>query len=112
MASQKNKIPVFLLGQIDGPPPEFVTKSFAAMLVTDCYASYVNPAQHKVGIQMRTKIALPALKAEYRRMTSRAIPVILPPREPEPLVLSYPRLGQESDARERQAQLWMKATRF
>ncbi len=115
-----NRLPVFLPLTKSSPefpalPPHRVSPTRAALLVRINWAKYVQPKNPRLGIVLIFAMTWAEVKNQlFRVNTTRpvTVPKILPPHEPEPIVLSYPRMGQETDARERQAALWMNATRF
>ncbi len=90
----------------------YASRSFAIVVVADRLAKWVNPQEPKAGIVLLTKQSWAAIKEHYRKTVSGVIPVILPPRRPETLVLSYPLRNYESDGATRSAEVWMRAQSF
>ena len=112
MAKNKNRIPVFLLTLL--PTQHQSSRNFAARLVADALAEYVNDADPRLGIRLLTHQDYLGLRAHYKCDPSglKPVPRILPPRDQEPLLLSYPPHPQESDGARRQRELWLRAERF
>src|SRR5208283_821907 len=101
MASNTRRTPVFPLQSTQLVPPDvphYASRQFAALLVSDALARYLNAENPKHGIVLRTKEPWAAIKSRYRLSNSslRSIPRLLPPREPENLDLSYPAPSQET----------------
>jgi hypothetical protein len=113
VASKNNRIPVFLPSPQTEAAEHYCSRTFAAILTSDRVARYVNPLAPKAGILLiNPRLSWGAIKDMYRNMASRAIPMLLPPRGPETLILSYPHKGQESNAAQLSEQVWMSAKKF
>jgi hypothetical protein len=115
--ADRRRTPVYLLptksSSFPALPPHRTSPAFACLLVNASWAKYLDAQRPRLGIVLLRASSWAEVKEYFRGTTAaRPVPKILPPRQPEPIVLSYPRMGQESDAKERQAALWMKATRF
>lgn len=98
----------------ESQPVHFGSRAFVSLLITANLAAYINPEKPRLGILLKTKAPWATLKEQYKLTPTkkRDIPRILPPREPEALMLSYPPMNYESDGRKRQRELWLGATRF
>lgn len=110
---QKSRLPVFLNApSIPQNPPHYSSYQFAALLVVLQIARWLDARNPRAGIQLRYNESWAAVKERFRTLPNKTIPVLAPPREPEPLMLSYPPRNNETDGARRQRELWMNATRF
>ena len=91
------------------PAVHFISKTAAVQLLL------LVPCVKQAGQALQVTqpgLTFAALKALVRPARRTAIPLLNPPGLPEPLMLSYPPVPQESGGRARQRRLWMAATRF
>ena len=108
----QNRIAVYLLAQNPEHevPAHHTTKKFAFLIVAARSARMLSPGS----IQLTTRESWCAIKARLRPNPLEIVPVpkILPPRQPEMLLLSYPPVPHDANERARQAEIWRNATRF
>lgn len=108
----KNRVPVFVLNSaLDIPAQHYASRTLASLLISYPLAW---PVLGGAALQLLTAEPWVDVKDRFRavRHGLRPIPKILPPCTPMPLMLTYPPTHQESDGRQRQAELWMRATKF
>lgn len=118
-ARHASRVPVYYppSGTLNGQPifpaspPHRTSPTFAAILVAALWAVNLQQDNISAGIVLTGTLTWLAVREHFRK-AGVIVPSLLPPRPPEPLILSYPPSGQESDAKRRQAELWRNATRF
>jgi hypothetical protein len=107
-------IPVFLKSQRSAVdrPTHSSSKTLALLVLASSTARWTD--EKKTAIQLLTMETWRAVKDRIRKvpLVNRRIPVVIDTGEHRCMMLSYPPMGQESDARRRQKELWRGATRF
>lgn len=104
----RNRVPVWAVGV---PAPHYANRTLAALII----AARIGVPKDD-GIAMVVDEPWAATKQRFRvvqaAVTRVVIPQLLPPRPPEPLMLQYPPAHYETDGRQRQRLLWLRATKF
>jgi hypothetical protein len=103
------RIPVYfpVKDSLPSKSPHKTSATFASLLLRVSWARAVKAGDLQAGIVLISHMTWSAVKEHFKGTTVTVQHKILPPRKPETLMLSYPPKSYESDARQKQKELWL-----